>query len=401
MSMPISMMLLYVRRGFSEHTGAFGLSVGTSKNFTINRIRTEIMLNETNSNNNHLVGIYNLGDFLALPLERPKPAIAGFLFEGQTGMLAGRFAVGKTIIATQAAIHLVCGKPFLGRDIPRPYKVGFVDCENGPAEIQGRLKAQINALQLSREESALVEQNCFYVNARDVGTSLYGFQFQEGQTARLEQCLNDCSIEIVIVDNLGRVLSGDLEDTKDVTKFFSTVQEIRDRCPSVKIFLFLHHIKKPSDHNSSCSLFSAPYEYLSQMRGSGRLLDFSESRLALAEEKFGDDTHYVLNGLTRSAEVIPLVLEKNDDALSFQLVTDKNLLFESLFSGRARGKELFETVRRELGFRPFRFGDVENLRGKDGKTFAKGTIASTLKLASANGLLKWKDMMYIFPEILN
>ena len=219
---------------------------------------------------------------MALPLEKPTPALGGFLFEGQTAMLAGRFAVGKTLLATQMAVHLAAGEEFLGRAVDHPYRVAFIDCENGPSEIQGRWQQQIRAANLTPEELTRLQRNCYYANARDVGASLYGLQLEKGGTGTLEEFLNDCASEIVILDNLGRVLHGDLEKTEDVTEFFRVTHGVRERCPSVKVILFLHHIKKPSDHGEKLTLFHAPYEYLSQMRGSGRLLDFSESRFALA-----------------------------------------------------------------------------------------------------------------------
>jgi AAA domain len=353
----------------------------------------------------NFTGIYSFGDLLSLPLERPKPAVAGLLFEGQTGMLAGRFSIGKTLLSMQMTLSLASGTQFLGRTIDHPYRVAFLDCENGPSEIQGRLQKQMAALELTETQSALVKHNSFYVNARDFGSSLYGFRFEQGTTATFEEFLNDCHPEIVIVDNLGLVLSGDLEDAADAKRFFEIVHGVKGGCPSVKTFLFLHHIKKPSDHHGGekCNLYSAPYEYLTQMRGSGRLLDFSEMRYALAEESFGDNKHYVLNGLARSAEVMPIVLEKNDETLSFQLIADKNLLLESLFpeNKRPKARELFEQIKIKLPLE-FRFGDVEKLRDKDGKLYTKGTIDSTLKLASANGLLRRGDeKKYVRPETLD
>jgi hypothetical protein len=341
------------------------------------------------SNTNNLVGIYNFGDFLSMPLEKPLPALAGFLFEGQTGMLAGRFGIGKTLLSTQMTLCLACGKEFLGRTVARPYKVAFIDCENGPNEIQNRVKKQIDALKLGPDEMTLIRDNCFYANARDIGGSLYGLQISKSKAdpgvQKLKEFLNDYKAEIVILDNLGRLLPGDLEKAEDVKGFFEAIQAVKEVCPSVKIWIFLHHIKKPNDHGEKISLFHSPYEFLSQMRGSGRLLDFSEMRYALAEESFGDTNFLVLNGITRSADVVPTVLEKHEDSLTFQVVSDKRFLMESLFEKRPKAEELVNAIKNAFP-NSFHFTDVTKLLDSQGKPFVRGTVDSTLKLGLANGL---------------
>ena len=356
-------------------------------------------MNQVNESNNEFAGVYNFGEFMKLAIEKPKAAIAGFLYEGQTTMLAGRFAVGKTLLTTQMAIHMAAGKPFLGRTIERPYKVAFIDCENGPAEIQSRWQQQMSTANLGPDERGHLEANCFYANAKDVEASLYGLQLEEGRTAQLEAFLNFCKADFVILDNLGRVIHGDLEDTKDVTTFFKVVQGVKERCPSVSGFLFLHHLKKPSEHGGTCTLFSSPYEYLTQMRGSGRLLDFSEGRFALAEEKLNNESFFVLNGIARSAKVAPLVLERDEQTLTFQLVEDKRFLLDTLFRDRPKGKELIE-IMQKAGEKGHTFTQLTKLSDADGKPFNRTTLSSTLSAAVSNGLIIHEGNTYSLTKEL-
>ena len=185
-----------------------------------------------------------------------------------------------------------------------------------------------------------------------------------------------------------------------MTSFFKVVQEVKERCPSVKMFLFLHHIKKPSDHGERCTLFQSPYEYLTQMRGSGRLLDFSEGRFALAEEKLSNGTFCVLNGIARSAQVTPIVLERDENSLSFQFVEDKRFLLDTLFSDRPKGRELIDTMMKTRS-NQYTFTQLTTLKDNEGKLFNKGTVSSTLALGVANGLIGHEnDGTYKIAETL-
>lgn len=350
-----------------------------------------------------LTGIYNLRDFLSLPLERPTPALAGLLFEGQTGILAGRFGVGKTLFSTQMALCLASGKDFLGRAVHRPYKVAFVDCENGPNEIHSRVQHQLKGLLLSEEQQTLVQENWYYANARDIDASLFGFLLDKWDKdyPQLARFLNECETEIAVIDCLAHVMSGKEEDTEDVKRLFLAIKRLKQECPLLKVLLLLHHIKKLSDHSEKCSLLHSPYEFLNQIRGSGRLLDLSEMRYALAEEELGNDNYLVFNGIARSAETIPMVMERAADGVSLKLVEDKRVVMSSVFAKKPKLRALVELIARKYRGVRFRFKDAAELVDADGKVFNRGTVDSALKVSVSNELfVKHEDGSYSISETL-
>ncbi len=152
------------------------------------------------------------------------------------------------------------------------------------------------------------------------------------------------------------------------------------------LILFLHHVTKFSADRAEYNLLNHPYEFLSRVRGSGRLLDLMQERLALEQVNDGGEPYYVINGVIRSATVSPMILQRDESGF-FLLHEDKNLVLRTAFAGSQRRKELFERVEANLSDR-FRFTDVLQLKDSSGKSFNRQTVTDTLKVACANGLLE-------------
>ena len=110
-----------------------------------------------------------------------------------------------------------------------------------------------------------------------------------------------------MLDNFGRVFVGKETDEQAVKWFFSCLRKITSKCHSLQrgLILLPHHVTKPSlDANKiKPSLQRDPYEWLSRVRGSGRILDFSQVRLGLDVEDFAGEQFYVLNGIAKSMAV--------------------------------------------------------------------------------------------------
>ncbi|MGD0511082.1 MAG: hypothetical protein ABSA33_04540, partial [Candidatus Micrarchaeaceae archaeon] len=150
--------------------------------------------------------------------------------------------------------------------------------------------------------------------------------------------------------------------------------------------IFLHHLTKAAaDGENSAgglSLLNSPYEYLCKTRGSGRLLDFSEVRLAIAEESSQEETFYVLNGIMRSGQVSPIILERNEYTLLFEAHNDKEFVAKTVFLKAPRRLQLFNLLPRQ-----FRFSQAAAIADGDGKRFSRQTVNETLRIAEKNGLL--------------
>jgi hypothetical protein len=329
-------------------------------------------------------GIYQFESLISLDVAPPNYAVEGLVNEGQNTIFAGYFGVGKTMFAGQLSISLATGQPFLGRGVRRRYRVVFMDFETGPGPIRQRLAKQVEAMHLTAEERAALHENWTYVNTLDEKSQFYGWQMDQDGLVKLAKFLNEVGAEVLIADNLGWFVKGELDDPKHVKDFYAILRDLKTECPSLKdgIILMLHHLVKPSgDRASRCSLLTAPREYLSLARGSQRLLDFAECRLALAEELCGEQTVHIVNGVNRTGVVDALIMQLGSETLSFDLHEDTQLRYNQAFEGKLRQKQVFESVPEE-----FTWTEALAIR-VGGKTVNRDTLSGMLRTARANGFL--------------
>jgi hypothetical protein len=332
-----------------------------------------------------LPGIYPFESLMSLEVAPPRHAVEGLINEGQNAIFAGYFGVGKTMFAGQLSICLATGRPFLGRTAGRQYKIVFMDFETGPGALRQRLAKQVEAMKLTEQERATLAKNWTYVNTLDEKSEFYSWLLDKDGLVKLAKFLNEKKAEVLIVDNLGWFVKGDLNDSEDVKDFYKALRDLREKCPSLNdgFILMLHHLVKPSgDKTNRCSLLTAPREYLSQARGSQRLLDFAECRLALAEDLFGDQVGHIVNGVNRTGAVDALTIQLRTDTLSFDLHEDTQLRYSQAFVGKARQKQVFEL----LPDGEFTWTDAMAIRIGD-KAVTKDTLSGTLRTACCNGFV--------------
>jgi hypothetical protein len=333
-------------------------------------------------------GIYSLETLLSLNVEPPQYAVEGLINEGQTAVFAGYFGVGKTMFAGQLSIATSTGRGFLGRDVHRPYKTVFIDFETGPGAIKERMERQLEAARLSDSERELVDQNWTYVNALDEQCPLFGFRLNKDRVEELAEFLKAFEAEVVIIDNLAWFADCDLQDSELVLKLYQNLRQLKIACPSLKngAVLLLHHLVKPgTDRANRCNLLTAPREYLSQARGSQRLLDLAECRLALAEEIADGQVLHIVNGVNRTGAVDALIMQLGTDTLSFDLHEDTHLRYTQAFEGKSRQRAAYEALADE-----FTWTEALGLQIA-GKRISKDTLSNTLRTARANKFIVRDD----------
>jgi AAA domain len=330
-------------------------------------------------------GIYPFESLMSLEVAPPCPAVEGLINEGQNAIFAGYFGVGKTMFAGQLSISLATGRPFVGRAVRRRYKTVFMDFETGPGAIRQRLAKQVEAMHLTEEERAALDENWIYINTLDEKSEFYSWQMDQEGLVKLAKFLNEVGAEVLIADNLGWFVKGELDDPKHVKDFYAILRDLKTACPSLQhgFILMLHHLVKPNgDKTNRCSLLTAPREYLSMARGSQRLLDFAECRLALAEELCGDQIVHIVNGVNRTGVVDVLVMQLRPETLSFDLHEDTQLRYNQAFTGKARRKQVFELLPDE----EFTWTEALAIR-IGGKAVNKDTLSETLRTARGNGFV--------------
>lgn len=332
-------------------------------------------------------GIVTFADLLAMEVKPPSFVIEGLIVEGQVGFLAGPFAIGKTMLTLQLVQSLASGRPFMGRPVRRAYKTAFLDLENGTEEIARRLQSQVRNAEPG-VYSVMPEdfQKCLYVNTKEAGP-LKALKLDKDGFEKLRIFVQANAVEALVIDNFGRVFPGKESEEEAMKKFFDEIDALRSRCPSLQrgMILFLHHVTKPSNQGPAPDLLTEPYNYLGRVRGSGRLHDFSEFRLAFdrQEEKDDGERYYVINGVVRSSEVTPFILEFNEGDLSFRVHSNLDLRVQKAFGKAKKQKELFLLLPDH-----FRFTDGTRMKGNNAKGFHKETVRDMLKAAKANALVR-------------
>lgn len=345
-------------------------------------------------------GGFSYRDLKNSHFERPRPVVEGLVHEGHACVLGGAFGAGKTFFGMQLSIALATGQDFLGRKVARPYKTTFLDTENGKGEITGRVVDLVEQCGLSPQAQARLNQNWRLVDYEDEGPLQWLNLDKAEGFKKLGEYVEKNGTEVLVVDCLGKVFLAKESDESRIKIFCDRITKLRREHGSLKrgVIFLLHHVTKHSTDSAGFDLLEHPWEWLSTIRGSGRLLDFIQDRLGIDELRGSDtDTHHVVNGIIRSGKVSPFVLQRSETGF-FELHDDKDFVVSKVFSGSPRKRELFDLISLNL-LVTFRHAEVAALQDSSGKPFSQQTISDTLRLAVANGLIaKNGDGSYTRPS---
>jgi hypothetical protein len=316
-------------------------------------------------------------------------AVEDLLVEGHHGILAGPYAVGKTYLGIQLSASLATGQDFMGRRVRRPYRVSFIDLENGGAEFKSRSARLQKQLGMPDDLRKLLNDNWHYNDATDPEDSLYGLTLERSGFERLQRYLDKYGSEVIIIDCYGKAVPWE-EKNEERTKYVLAQIAKLQKTTTLKdgLFLQFHHPTKPTADAPWPNLLENPREWLGRVRGTGRLLDFSPIRLGFDEVSAANrESAYVLNGLTRG-QLSPLILERNENGF-FDLHSDKDFLVKSLFGRASKQFELFEAIRDRLENRnSITWTEIAKIPPSSGPKFHANTISDTLRTACTNRLLR-------------
>ncbi len=337
--------------------------------------------------------VFRFEQLMDAQVPEPTATVEGLLWEGQISVLAGAYGDGKTLWGTQLTLCLAVGRDFLGRKVRRPYKTAFIDCENLLGAIKGRVARQQNALELTEEEQHLLQQNWLYSRADSPDCPLFGMQLDKKPSAPLTQFVADNEPELLVIDNLGLAVATNLQEDDAVKQLYNSLKALRTTNPSLQNggILLLHHITKPSrDQQAKASLLTSPRDFLGQTRGSGRVLDFCETRLGIAEERIDPGTFKVINGINRGEPPQPLIMQLNEETLSFELHENRRFRFEQMFRYCPLRKQIYEQLPAT-----FTYSEAVSMTNpQTGRVYNNKTVSSTLSMVKAGGFLDHTGTTY-------
>jgi AAA domain len=344
---------------------------------------------------------FNYQELMELAIQRPNAIIESLICERQNVLLMGRFGVGKTMLGLQMSLSLATGRDFVGRKVPKAYRVAIIDCENDLGDVKDRIIKQHDALGLTEQDGLLLKANWRIGCAGDPKSELYGMKFDDDNLGGLPEFVSKHSPEILIIDNLGLVVSkGDLKESDEAKRFYTSLAKLRSENEHLRngVIIVMHHLTKPGEGlpTEGSSLLTSPDIFLSRARGTGRVLDFAQARLAISEERAGNETYYVLHGINRSTVPVPLILQFNSETLCFEKHENQQLRFEQVFSTRRKGREIYEAWPNV-----FTWSEAEQMIDpKTGKPFIKDTVNKTRLTCLSEGFIDYNPDTRQYHKVL-
>jgi RecA-family ATPase len=189
----------------------------------------------TSTNN----GIYTLGELLDRPASEVPLLIAPFLQQQGVAMLAGSSDTGKSSFLRQLALAVVLENPtFLGFPIHALHHSAIcVSTEDGDDAIAPLLKKQLSGQTIP---NGACDRLRFVFNTDFLPMTL-------------DKLLTQRPADVVIVDALGDLFEGNLNQSNEVRRFVATYSALakKHKC----LVLFMHHTgkrteeQKPSKNN--------------------------------------------------------------------------------------------------------------------------------------------------------
>jgi hypothetical protein len=175
----------------------------------------------------------------------PPVAIAeDFLYEGETIAVVGKPKQGKSRLVQEFAINASRGEPFIGHAMTKEWRVLILDLENRPAATRNRL--------LKLSDCGLITQNHQGTEPLDENLFLYIPESLMGNRLTLmdkkgpkllERAVEDCSPDILIIDNWRLFLAGDENNHEVIVRGLKIISGLRSIAPKLAVVI-VHHTRK-------------------------------------------------------------------------------------------------------------------------------------------------------------
>jgi hypothetical protein len=181
-----------------------------------------------------------LGDFLALPDVESEEYADGILGADGGGWITGEEKTGKTMYAIHEALCLSLAMPICGRfTVRKRRRVFFLEEEDPPRRMRGRVHAQLRGLGLDPDDETLRED----LNKWFRLEVWAGFSFDDAaMVGRLRSTVEAFEPSVVYLDVLRKMTVRDLNKFDQASTLLASLDELR-RAYGV-VFRVLHHYRK-------------------------------------------------------------------------------------------------------------------------------------------------------------
>jgi len=313
------------------------------------------MNNETNITNNLIEKIkrkevITVKELLEANIPKKKYLIKKLVPKGDITVIAARPGELKSLTAMYGSCCCAIGKPFLGRDTQK-IKILYLDEENNYPALSERFKKL--TLGLEREPKDFENIKLLVFSAIKINTN-------EGRE-QLQQLVIKHSPDLVIIDCLIRVFTGDENSSKDMRLIFENLCQIIEKYGTT--FLILHHVTKTKGRVT-----------INAIRGSGDIIAAAASVLIINKNK---QNNYSLSQV-KSRHSAELENELIFELVDFETEEGRGLKFNFI-----REKEL------NKGNNTFALNAVENWCKENftlNKGFKTGNVANFFPHLNGNDI---------------
>ena len=231
---------------------------------------------------------------------KPKPIIRNLLYEKGVTVIAGTDGVGKTWLATQSALSIATGTPFLEWETSQK-PVLLVQFELSLELLSSRIRKQMKSF-------PTVQDGYLDFVRFDIEDKLFTSQWKKIKNTLMEKNhLNG----VVIVDNLYTSVTGDVSDNTQMMKILSDVAEIRNSTGNA-IVLVAHHNK---------GTLIDKQLHKDQIQGGKQLTNFVSNVLQIGESKLSTELRVAkitkIRDEQSELENIPFKLHWDNDSVTF------------------------------------------------------------------------------------
>jgi len=171
------------------------------------------------------------------PPVRPE-IIEGMLREGHKLLIAGPSKAGKSFLLQQLALSASCGGEWLGHRIGKPRKVLYVNLELDPQSSRRRFWTIAQKLQILPKRSITIwDLRGRAVSLRELAP-------------RLVRRVHDSGVELIIIDPIYKVLTGDENSASEMAEFCNLFDMISTELNAAIVYCH-HHSKGAQGQKAS------------------------------------------------------------------------------------------------------------------------------------------------------
>ena len=233
-------------------------------------------------------------------INKPKPIIRNLLYEKGVTVIAGTDGVGKTWLATQSALSIATGTPFLDWETNQT-PVLLVQFELSLELLSSRIQKQMKSF--PTVPNGYLDVVCF-----ETEDKLFTSQWEKIKNTITE---NELYNGVVIVDNLYTSVSGDVSDNAQMNQILSDVAHIRSSTGNA-IILVAHHNK---------GTLIDKQLHKDQIQGGKQLTNFVSNVLQIGESKISTELRVAkitkIRDEQSELENIPFKLHWDNDSVTF------------------------------------------------------------------------------------